>query len=221
MSRPIQSTRTFRCTECCVVTFALLIAGLAIRATAAPPAVQSGDVDTAQSVIYVFIGKTGLGHEHAAEGKLVSGTVHLGAKESAGELVFDMKSFVTETPASRKHVGLEGEVGSSTADQVTASMKGHAVLNVAKFPQSRFVIDSALPGKQSGEFSLSGKLTLRGVTRPLQIDVTSEDAKGMVHLRGQFSLVQSQYGIKPYRKAFGTVGVADELKIWGELWLAK
>jgi hypothetical protein len=42
-----------------------------------------------------------------------------------------------------------------------------------------------------------------------------------VHLRGRFSLVQSQFGITPYSTALGAIGVADELKVWGDLWVVK
>ena len=41
-----------------------------------------------------------------------------------------------------------------------------------------------------------------------------------MHLRGGFTLLQSQFGITPFTKAFGAVGVADELKVYGDLWVA-
>jgi hypothetical protein len=58
-----------------------------------------GDVDLAGSRVYVFVGKTGLGHDHAVIGKLVSGSVRLDAAEDAGQLVFDMRSFLAELPS--------------------------------------------------------------------------------------------------------------------------
>jgi len=34
-------------------------------------------------------------------------------------------------------------------------------------------------------------------------------------------MLQSQFGITPFSKAFGAVGVTDQLTIWGDLWISK
>jgi NH3-dependent NAD+ synthetase len=148
----------------------------------------------------------------------------LGANSNAGELIFDMTTFVTETVASRAYVGLGGGADSSTAAKVTANMLGNEVLDVARYPVATFRIRSsaALPKRQPSDpqfYQLDGEFTLHGVTKPLRINVTAEETDGLAHLRGQFNVLQTQYGITPYSKAFGAVGVANELKIWGDLWL--
>lgn len=186
---------------------------------AAETATQPGAVDAKQSAAYILVGATGLGHPHGVEGKLASGHVHLGASANAGKLVFDMTSFTAETAAARRYVGLKGASDASTQKQVNANMRGADVLDVKQFPQATFDIASALPGKKPGEFILEGKFTLHGVTQAIRVPATAENAQGMVHLRGEFAVLQSKFGIKPYTKAFGAVGVADELKIWGDLWL--
>jgi hypothetical protein len=40
-----------------------------------------------------------------------------------------------------------------------------------------------------------------------------------LRVRGNFSILQTQYGIRPYSKAFGAVGVADRLTIYGDIQL--
>jgi polyisoprenoid-binding protein YceI len=192
--------------------------------TAQPKAVpaQAGDVDLERSRVYVFVGKTGLGHEHGVEGLLKSG--HLDWPAKTGELVFDMTSFDADTPAARKHVGLEGETSESTRKQVNANMLGPAVLNVEKFPTAKFVIDSITPVKPPRgiglpSYQLDGEFTLHGVTKPLRIVVRGDKKKGMLHVQGRFAVLQTQYGIKPFSKGLGAIGVADELQIWGDLWI--
>ena len=37
---------------------------------------------------------------------------------------------------------------------------------------------------------------------------------------GNFSLLQTDYGIKPFTTALGAIGVADRLTIYGDLWVA-
>jgi hypothetical protein len=137
-------------------------------ATAVAPSFQPADVQTEASRVYVFVEKSGLGHQHRVEAKLSISTLVLGATENAGQLVFDMTSFNADTPAARKCVGLTGTTDEGSRSAVNANMKASAVLNV----------------------------------------------------RGNFTIKQTSFGITPYSKAFGAIGVADELKIYGDLFVA-
>jgi polyisoprenoid-binding protein YceI len=193
-----------------------------------PPAQQRpprvGDVDLANSRVFTFVGATGFGHEHAVEGRLVSGSVNLGATQNAGELVFDMRSFDADTPAARKYIGLEGESDDSTRKQVNDNMLGADVLDVVKFPTAKFAIQSATryEGAKAGsppQYLLDGRFTLHGVTKHLRILAETEESEGMVHLRSRFSVLQSQFGITPFTKLLGTIGVADKLTIYGDAWI--
>ncbi len=188
------------------------------------PVLQPGDVELTKSVAMIFVGATGLGHEHGVEGHLAAGHISFGAAQNAGVLVFDMKSFAAETTLARQYVGLAGEIDRATADAVTKNMHSEGVLNVAKFPQAKFEITSALPRAaaqpgQPQEFVLDGQFTLRGVTQPLRVLAVVEPVQGWSHVRGGFTILQTKYGITPFSKALGAVGVADELKIWGDFWV--
>jgi polyisoprenoid-binding protein YceI len=68
-------------------------------------------------------------------------------------------------------------------------------------------------------YQLEGQFTLHGVTRPLKVKAEAASAEGLVHLRCSFAVLQSQFGITPFSKAFGMVGVADRLTIYGDAWL--
>jgi len=209
-------------------TLALLLASLSIQASlgwgqnSAPT--PPGQVDVQRSRSFVRVEATGLGHEHGVVGKLLSGTIHLGAAQRAGELVFDTKSFLCDTLESRKYVSLAGDIDDSTQKKTTANMLGADVLNVAHFPKATYAIRSALatPKQNPSDpqwYQLDGDFTLHGVTRPLKINVLAEPGPGVVRLRGQFKISQTQFGITPYSKLFGSVGVADELTIWGDVWI--
>jgi len=41
-----------------------------------------------------------------------------------------------------------------------------------------------------------------------------------LHIRGNFTILQTDYGITPYSKAFGAIGVANPLRIYGDLYVA-
>lgn len=188
--------------------------------TAASPA--PGDVDLAKSRVYVFVGKTGLGHNHAVSGLLQAGRVSLGAAEQAGMLVFDMRSFTADSTEARKALGLPGETDASTQKQVQANMTGPDVLHVAQHPTATFQIRSALSSKQQVQgrppvYELVGAFTLHGVTREVMIPVEVEQRGEWLRLRGMFVIKQTDFGMKPYKKLGGVVGVADELRITGDI----
>lgn len=203
------------------------LCGSLAPASAQAPAQPRGAVDLAASRVYVLVGKSGLvGHVHAVEGRLVSGQVTLGAKDQAGELVFDMRSFLADTLDARKMLGLEGRVDDSTQRQTNANMLGPEVLDVARHPTARFDIRSALPVaplRAGGPlaYRLAGTFTLHGAQRPLDVVAELEDRGAALRLRGGFAIKQTDFGMKPYAKFGGMVGVADELKIWGDISMPK
>ena len=100
-------------------------------------------ISVQKSRVYIFVDKTGLGHQHGVEGRLKSGSLTLGAVEDAGELVFDMNSFDADTDAARRYVGLSGSTDASTRRQVNDNMKNTSILNVGQFPTATFAIKSA------------------------------------------------------------------------------
>ena len=186
-------------------------------------AVQAGGVDVERSRIYVFVGKTGAGHEHAVEGLLSKGELDLSRPQNAGSLTFDLKSLNADTPAARKVLRLAGETDADTRSQVTANMLGATVLDTAKFPTAEFQVQKvqALPPdpKEPGpHYQLDGELTLHGVKRPVRFNVGTTSVEGMTRVRGTVDLKQTQFGIKPFSKLLGALGVTDELRVYGEIW---
>ena len=103
-------------------------------------------------------------------------------------------------------------------------MKGPQVLDVEEHPTAKFKIKSRTTRKTDrgtahvfeGDFTLHGRTKSSSVTtEPIEF----EEQKNRWHVVGEFTLLQSDYGIKPYKAALGAVGVADKLKIWGDLWI--
>jgi len=177
-------------------------------------------VDTNQSRVYIRVDSaTRLGHAHGVEGNLATSTVALGGK---GQLVFDMTTFVADTQEARQAVGLEGKF--ADAQKVTANMRSESILDVARHPKAVYVITGVNPLDeqavgQPGRYKVTGQFTLRGVTHPVEFiaKIDQTDKPGVLRMRGQFSILQTRYGIQPYSAVGGLVRVADELKIWGDL----
>ena len=74
-----------------------------------------------------------------------------------------------------------------------------------------------------GHYQLDGVFQLHGVSRAVQITVRIDPEKtaGSLRMRGQFFVLQTDYGIKPYSALLGAVSVADRLEIWGDLVLVR
>ncbi|MCY2967630.1 MAG: YceI family protein [Planctomycetota bacterium] len=194
-------------------------------ARAARPAkkLRPGEIDPQSSRVYILVGKTGLGHDHGIEGKIQSGRLKLGATEKGGQIEFNLRSFVADTATARAYVGLSGKTDQGTADKVTKNMLGSAVLDVANFPTATFEVKSIARLKsREGEprqFQLEGDFTLHGAKNPIKFKALADEADGFIHLRGAFGILQTDYGITPFSQAFGAVGVADQLTIYGDLWI--
>ncbi len=187
---------------------------------------EPGDIYLPTSRVYVFVGKTGFGHEHGVVGQIKQGRINIEAARDAGGLDFDMASFTADTPEARKFVGLEGTTDASTQQQVNTNMHGADVLDVAHFPTASFKILQVAKLPQPSQHNLpqyqfTGDFALHGVSRPIQIVAEAEEQKGWTHLRGGFTMLQSQFGITPFTKALGAVGVTDQLTIWGDVWIVR
>jgi hypothetical protein len=195
------------------------------RATRAQEPVLPGQINTEHSRVFIFVDKSGVvGHQHAVEGKLNGGTL-LFQHPEPGHLIFDMNSFDADTPLARKYIGLEGNTDEATRKKVNENMRGNEILHVAKYRTAKLDRVAIKPNhtmskRQLPEYVLVGEFTLQEKTRPVEILCDLEVKNGWNHLRGSFRILQSQYGIKPFSKMLGAVGVTDELTIYGDLWIA-
>jgi polyisoprenoid-binding protein YceI len=154
----------------------------------------------------VKTGKAGLfgfaGHSHLVRARSVNGWV-----------VYQKD----DPTASRLQVTIPAEslevlTPSDTAEirKVTETMRSQ-VLRVAQYPEIRFT--AAVSALTPKGFRLLGQLTLVGRTRPVAVDAAVRVVGDTLRADGEFSVKQSDFGIKPVRAGpAGTVKVADQVK---------
>ncbi|MGO8750404.1 MAG: YceI family protein [Thermoguttaceae bacterium] len=228
--------------RCCEIVRTALTAGILVACTAITEtraqSIQPGGAQASQKVwtpgevhpgftrIYVHVFKTGMGHEHAVAGRVKEGVIHLGATQNAGRVVADLTSFVADPESARKVLGLPGETDPDTQKKVNANMLGPDVLDVATFSTATGNITSARLLQQRSatglpRYLLEGDLTLHGVTKKMSVVAEAVEKNGWVRLRGHVSLRQSDFGMQPYTAMLGTIGVADQLEIYGEGYIVK
>ncbi len=188
------------------------------------PEWQPGEINREFSRVYIFVDRSNsLGHVHGVEGRLKNGLVAVNGTQPS-TLVIDMQSFDADTPAGRAAFGLADDIDQGTRQKVNENMKGPEVLNVSRFPEAKLEnIKLTATGKESQrklpEYTLEGDFTLQQTTRKISATCDLEEKNGWQHLRGLFRIRQTDYGIKPFSRVLGAVGVKDELLIYGDLWI--
>jgi polyisoprenoid-binding protein YceI len=170
-------------------------------------------VDATRSKVEINVYKEGVfkafGHDHVVAAKELSGQVQFNPEkieQSTVRLKIPTKSIIVIDP------------GESEKDRhdVQATMEGEKVLDVAKFPAITFVSSGVSAAKKTPngwELTLSGKLNLHGVEKPvsfpLRVHADAKELRG----EGEVSILQTDYGITPVKVGGGSVKVKDKLKI--------
>lgn len=126
-------------------------------------------------------------------------SVHFTAKTTTFEVLDEMKRSDREK--------LEQEMFSS-------------VLDAARFPTVLYQSRQTLVRKDGGDFlkvSVTGDLTLHGVTHEHSFEARAVNLGSTLRIFGDFTLHQSDYGMKQFSVAGGVLRLKDELKFKFEL----
>jgi polyisoprenoid-binding protein YceI len=89
------------------------------------------------------------------------------------------------------------------------------VLESARYPEIVFKTTSVSADKSGDNrfaLKLAGELTLHGVTKPQPVSAQVMIVGNTLRAHGEFSVLQTSYGIKPVSIAGGAVKLKDELK---------
>ncbi len=167
----------------------------------------------AESSFWVFVGKAGLfsalAHDHEIGVKSFSGHVVMpeaGASGGSLEMEVDAQSLVV----------LDRKPSEEDKKKIFNSMHNE-VLESAKHPKITFKSVSVSDMKQSGNdtysFVVHGDLTLHGVTKRIAVPVAATITAQQLHATGKYALKQTDYGIKPYSAAGGTIKVKNEVVV--------
>lgn len=122
-----------------------------------------------------------------------------------------------DTGSIRVVAGTGGVKPLSDRDKQEIARTARQVLDSDRAPEARFV-SSGVSVDGSGGAVVDGTLTLLGTPHPFRLDVTD---LGAGRYRGTGTVVQSEYGIKPYTAFFGALKVADRVEVEAELDLSR
>jgi polyisoprenoid-binding protein YceI len=170
---------------------------------------HAAELDLAASKITVHVEKSGLfsafAHNHIISAPLAS--ANLDADNRTVELKFRAQDMTVLDPGT----------SDSERSTIESTMKSGEVLDPARFPEITFASTSveASAGDASAptHYLVHGKLTLHGVTRPIDLSVSFSGG----HYTGKVTLKQTDFGITPVKIAGGTIRVKDPIEIVFEI----
>lgn len=192
----------------------ILIAGLMLSAW--PVEAQKARTYTivaGESSFWVFVPKTGLlsglAHDHEIGVKAFTGKIVVpesGASGGSLELDVDATSLaVLDKKPSEED---KKKIYNSMHNEVLESAK-HTKINF----KSVSVADLKQTGGDSYSLTLNGDLTLHGVTKRIALPVSLTINAQQLRAVGKYTLRQTDYGIKPYSAAGGTIKVKNDIVV--------
>ncbi len=144
-----------------------------------------------------------IGHDLVLEARKWNGTVNLDVDNPAASSVE-----VTVDLNSLEVINATGGVKPlSDKDRVDIAKNIEKTLDTAKHPNATFKSTSVTGSAPT--VSVTGDLTIKGQTRPATLTVTADGDR----VTGKTSLVQSDFGVKPYSAMMGALKVRDSLDL--------
>jgi polyisoprenoid-binding protein YceI len=162
---------------------------------------------------------SGLAHDHVVEATEVTGLVEYDpARPEASSITVEARtaSLRVDEPASRRRLGVEGDLSESQRADVAKAMRAADQLDVERHPTIRFA-STRVVSEGEGRLRVTGTLTLRGVAREVSFPATVALESGTLRGRATLTFLQSSFGYKPYSALLGAIRNKDEVSLHVDL----
>ena len=188
-----------------------------------PAGAKLFDIDSQRSLVTIRVYRSGpmakLGHNHVITSAEESGFAWRGPTpaDSGFQLRIPVGTLVVDDPEARVAAGpdFEGAVPESARDGTKKNLMRAEVLDAARFPDV-----TVRAGRLGGSWQdpvAQADVTLKGVTRRVDVPLELVDARGALTARGTFRLRQTDFGMVPFSVAGGAIQVADEIVLGFEI----
>jgi polyisoprenoid-binding protein YceI len=146
----------------------------------------------------------------------------IGIRTFNGEMKFDpeqLRASGFQLVIKSSSLGVQDDISDKDRREMERLMNDE-VLETSKFPEIRYEASNISVTKMGDSLfsaKLDGALTFHGVTHRESIITRVALMNAMLRASGEFSLNQSNYGIKPVSVAGGALKLKDELKLSFEI----
>lgn len=165
-----------------------------------------------ESRIQLHVGKAGvlkgLGHEHVISARNFSGYIDL--DEAALT-----RSRVSLTIDSRSLQVQPGGEPAKDVPEIQQTMQGPKVLDTQRFPRITLTSRHATATQVSPgvyDVQLTCDMELHGVVKPIDLRLRLETANNQLVARGDTTIRQTDFGMRPVTVAGGTIKVKNEVQ---------
>lgn len=180
-------------------------------------------ISGADSSLHVLVYRGGtlasLGHNHVVSSHDVSGYVwrHTDSARTGFEIAVPVAGLIVDDDEARRAEGADFPVNVSDEAKLATrrNLLSAALLDVEHFPRV-FIRSLDVSGAPDAP-QVAAALTIKDATRHIVLPVLLQAGGDSLRIRGEFSIAQSDFGIKPYSVALGALQVRDELRIKFEL----
>ena len=175
-------------------------------------------IEPGQSALVVQVFKDGvaarLAHDHVVQARAFSGSVAYDPQKpdaSSIQVKVEVGSLMADEPATRRKLGLAaGDPTAKDRADIEAAMKSEGQLAAERFPSISFA-STAIAKQPDGRLLVTGRLTIRGVTREVKFPAQIAMDGGLLRGRAQLTFKQSSFGYQPYSAALGAIKNKDEV----------
>jgi hypothetical protein len=175
------------------------------------------DSRSSQLAIQVFRGGklARLGHNHVMTSHTVSGRawVHPEFARSGFELSFPVAQLVVDDPEARRAAGNDfpPDIPQSDKDGTRKNMLKAEVLDGERYPEVK--VQSAKVAGTLQAAQVTARITIKDMSREVQVPVKIAVEGAQLSASGEFDILQTEFGIKPFSVALGALEVQDRLHV--------
>jgi polyisoprenoid-binding protein YceI len=176
-------------------------------------------VSAQNSQLHILVYRGGklakLGHNHVIASQEISGRawVHPHFERSGFDLSIPVRSLIVDDPQAREAEGPDFPLGISEKDieGTRKNMLKQEVLDAEHFPT--FSLRSVRIGGSIQSPELTARITIKGVSRDIDVPTKITLDKGALTARGEFDILQTDFGMKPFSIGLGALEVQDRLHL--------
>lgn len=189
----------------------------------APPPAESGatfyQVDPRASVLNIHVYRGGtfarLGHNHVMTSQSLTGQVWVRPEFSASgfELSFPVADLIVDDPEARRAAGDEflPEIPAPDKEGTRKNMLRKEVLDGETYPNVTVKSASVAGSLQAPQ--ITARVTIRDASRDVVIPASIVMNGERLTASGEFEILQTDFGMKPFSVALGALEVKDRLLV--------
>jgi len=176
-------------------------------------------IDRENSTVNILVYRAGtlarFGHNHVMTANKLAGQAWINPEfeKSGFDISFQVADLIVDDADARRAAGSDfpPEIAQSDKDATRSNMLKTEVLDAERFPEIR-VQATSVHGTLGAPKVIAG-ISIKGVRREIEIPLSLSVESSRLSAHGEFDILQSEFGIKPFSVGLGTLQVQDRLHI--------